>query len=95
LTLRAVFDVARALPDVPLIGVGGVRDGQDAVELLLAGAWAVQVGTAALLDPIAPVEVAQGVARYLKSKGLASPNDIRGRLRVPAGFDPPAEEARP
>ncbi|MEA2557053.1 MAG: hypothetical protein QOG88_591, partial [Actinomycetota bacterium] len=54
-----------------------------------------QVGTAALLDPIAPVEVAQGVARYLKSKGLASPNDIRGRLRVPAGFDPPEEEARP
>ncbi|MEA2555246.1 MAG: dihydroorotate dehydrogenase catalytic subunit [Actinomycetota bacterium] len=95
LTLRAVFDVARALPDVPIIAVGGVRDGDDAVQLLLAGAWAVQVGTAALIDPIAPVEVAQGVARYLKNKGLASPNDIRGRLRVPAGFDPPEEEARP
>jgi dihydroorotate dehydrogenase (NAD+) catalytic subunit len=73
---------------VPLIAVGGVRSGEDAVEMLLAGAWAVQVGTAALIDPIAPVEVAQGVARYLKGKGLASPNDIRARLRVPDGFDP-------
>ena len=93
LTLRAVFDVARALPDLPVIAVGGVRTGEDAVEMLLAGAWAVQVGTAALVDPIAPVEIAQGVARYLKGKGLASPNDIRGRLRVPDGFDPPGEGA--
>ncbi len=93
LTLRAVFDVARALPELPVIAVGGVRTGEDAVELLLAGAWAVQVGTAALIDPNAPVEIAQGVARYLKSKGLGSPNDIRGRLRVPDGFDPPGDGA--
>lgn len=82
LTLRAVFEVARAMPDVPLVAVGGVRSGDDAIEMLLAGAWAVQVGTATLVDPAAPVVVAQGVARYLNAKNLASPDAIRGRLRV-------------
>jgi dihydroorotate dehydrogenase (NAD+) catalytic subunit len=94
--LRAVFDVARAVPDVPILASGGVRTGDDAVEAMLAGAWAVQVGTAALVDPDAPVSVAQGVAAYLKKKGLAAPSDIRARLRVPASFgavDPDASGA--
>jgi len=85
-TLRAVFEVSRALPGVPVIGVGGVGTGNDAIEMLLAGAWAVQVGTATMIDPAAPVEIAHGIARYLKSKNLASPADVRGRLRVPASF---------
>ena len=84
LTLRAVFEVARALPDTPIVAVGGVRSGEDAVEMLLAGAWAVQVGTATLIDPSAPVEVARGVSNYLKEKRFASPADLRGRLRMPA-----------
>ena len=87
LTLRAVFDIARHLPEVPLVAVGGVRSGSDAVDMLLAGAWAVQVGTATLIDPAAPVEVARGIALYLKEKRLASPADLRGRLRVPAALD--------
>jgi dihydroorotate dehydrogenase (NAD+) catalytic subunit len=86
LTLRAVFDVARAVPDTPVIAVGGIRSGRDAVGAFLAGAWAVQVGTATLVDPAAPVEVAQGIVSYLKAKGMASPADVRGRLRVPADF---------
>ncbi|MEO8476373.1 MAG: dihydroorotate dehydrogenase [Actinomycetota bacterium] len=90
--LRAVFDVARAVPDVPIVAVGGIRSGEDAVEAMLAGAWAVQVGTAVLVDPAAPVEIAQGVVRYLKAKGLASPADIRGRLRVPASFGSAEDE---
>ncbi len=93
LTLRAVFEVARALPDVPIVAVGGVRSGTDAVELLLAGAWAVQVGTATLIDPSAPVDVARGIAAYLKEKRLASPLDLRGRLRVPQVIDPQAAPA--
>lgn len=93
LTLRAVFDVARALPEVPLVAVGGVRSGVDAVEMLLAGAWAVQVGTATLIDPAAAVEVARGVALYLKEKRLASPADLRGRLRVPAVYEVHEEPA--
>ena len=86
LTLRAVFDVARALPDTPLIASGGVRTADDAVEMLLAGAWAVQVGTAALMDPGAPVVIAHAIAAYLKANALASPADARGRLRIPAAF---------
>ncbi len=87
ITLRAVFDVAQALPTVPVIASGGVRTGEDAVECLLAGAWAVQVGTATLTDPAAAVTVAQGIVRRLKTAGLASPAGLRGRLRPlePAG----------
>ena len=84
--LRAVFETSRAVPETPVIAVGGIRTGEDAVEAFLAGAWAVQIGTAMLIDPAAPVSVAQGIAGYLKAKGLASPADIRGRLRVPATF---------
>ena len=89
IALRAVHEVARALPEVPLLGVGGVRTGEDVVEMLLAGAWAVQMGTATLVDPAAPVAGAQGVLAYLTAKGMASPADVRGRLRVP----PPATES--
>ena len=86
MTLRAVFDVSRAVPDTPVVAVGGIRSGDDAVEAFLAGAWAVQVGTAALVDPQAPVTIAQDIVRYLKAKGLGSPGDVRSRLRVPASF---------
>ena len=86
LTLRAVFEVSRVVPDAPILAVGGVRTAEDAIEMLLAGASAVQVGTAALVDPAAPVEIARGIAAYLKDKGLTSPLDLRARLRVPAGF---------
>ena len=48
-----------------------------------------------LIDPEAPVRIAQGVVRYLKAKGLASPADVRGRLRVPASFGALEEEAAP
>jgi dihydroorotate dehydrogenase (NAD+) catalytic subunit len=82
IALAAVFVVARALPDVPIMGVGGICTGLDAVEFLLAGAWAVQVGTAMLVNPAAPFEIAQGVLAYLKAKGMAEPADLRGRLRV-------------
>jgi dihydroorotate dehydrogenase (NAD+) catalytic subunit len=82
LALAAVYQVARAMPDVPVMGVGGITTGTDAVEFLLAGAWAVQVGTAILVNPAAPVEVARGVLEYLREKGMPSPGDLRGRLRV-------------
>jgi dihydroorotate dehydrogenase (NAD+) catalytic subunit len=91
LTLRAVFEVARVVPDAPLMAVGGVRTAEDAVEMLLAGASAVLVGAAVLVDPASPVEIAGGIAAYLKDKGAASPADLRARLRVPAGFREPEE----
>lgn len=84
IALAAVYQVARALPEVPIMGVGGISTGEDAVEFLLAGAWAVQVGTALLVDPTAHVEIARGIVGYLREKGFASPEDLRGRLRVGA-----------
>jgi dihydroorotate dehydrogenase (NAD+) catalytic subunit len=80
--LAAVYRVSQALPDLPIMGVGGIATGEDAVEFLLAGAWAVQVGTATLVNPSAPVEIARGILAYLKRKGVRSPADLRGRLRV-------------
>ncbi len=79
-----MYAVASAMPDVPIMGVGGIATGEDAVEFLLAGAWAVQVGTALLVNPSAPVEIARGILAYLKDKRIASPADLRGRLRVRA-----------
>jgi dihydroorotate dehydrogenase (NAD+) catalytic subunit len=92
MTLRAVFDVFRAVPETPIVAVGGIRTGEDAIEAMLAGAWAVQVGTATMVDPAAPVSVAQGIVGYLKAKGLSSPADVRARLRVPASFGALGEE---
>ena len=55
--MRAVHDVHAAHPDLPIVGVGGVATGWDATELLLAGAVAVQVGTATFADPRAPARI--------------------------------------
>jgi dihydroorotate dehydrogenase (NAD+) catalytic subunit len=88
LTLRAVLEVARALPEVPLFGCGGIRTGVDAAECLLAGASAVQIGTATLIDPAAPVTIARELARFLTTARLTSPAELRGRLRVPAAATP-------
>lgn len=90
LTLRAVYEASRAAPEAPILAVGGIRTGEDAVEMLLAGASAVQVGTAVLVDPAAPVEIARGIAAYVKAKGVTSPADLRGRLRVPQDDGPAA-----
>ena len=91
IALRAIFEVANALPHVPIFGVGGVWSGEDAAEMLLAGAWAVQVGTAMLVDPTAPAKISASLDAYLKEEGLASPEDLRGRLRVPEIVGAPIE----
>jgi dihydroorotate dehydrogenase (NAD+) catalytic subunit len=87
ITLRAVYDVARELPEVPVIASGGVRTGEDAVECILAGAWAVQVGTATLTDPTTAVTVAQGVFRALERNRLGAPSELRGRMMAARGAD--------
>ena len=79
--LRAVADVARALPGTPIIGTGGVRTGLEAVEMLLAGASAVGVGTATFFDPRAAEEVAAGLARWCAEHGVARSADLVGGLQ--------------
>jgi dihydroorotate dehydrogenase (NAD+) catalytic subunit len=77
--VRATFDVHAALPDLPIIGVGGVASGWDAVELILAGAAAVQVGTANFVDPRAPIRVLAGLLEWCNEQGVTSVADLVGR----------------
>jgi dihydroorotate dehydrogenase (NAD+) catalytic subunit len=83
IALRAIHEVARALPEVPILGCGGVRSGEDAAEMLLAGATAVQVGTATIVEPSAPVRIAAELLRFLEGQGLRSVVELRGGLRLP------------
>ena len=88
--VRCVYQVAQALPEVPIIGIGGITAAADAVEFLLAGAWAVQVGTANFFDPSALVEVGEGIREFLARKGLTSPADLRGALQLGRDVPEPA-----
>lgn len=83
IALRAVYEVSRALPGVPILGVGGVSEPQHAIEMMLAGAWAVQVGTAMLVNPSAPVDIARGMVRYMRTAGITEPSEIRARAKFP------------
>jgi dihydroorotate dehydrogenase (NAD+) catalytic subunit len=90
IAIRCVHQVARALPGVPIIGIGGITSAEDAVEFLLAGAWAVQVGTANFYRPFAAVEIAGGIAAYLARKGFSRPDELRGKVRLPEDAPEPA-----
>jgi len=79
IAVRCVYQVATALPGVPIMGIGGVASADDAVQLMLAGAWAIQVGTANFFEPDATVVIAEGIAEYLARKGFSRPADIVGR----------------
>jgi len=78
--IRCVYEVAQALPGVPIIGVGGISTARDAIEFLLAGAWAVQVGTANFANPDATIQIADGIGQFLAARGLSSPADLTGRV---------------
>jgi dihydroorotate dehydrogenase (NAD+) catalytic subunit len=82
--LRAVHDVARAYPETPIIGTGGVTTGIDAVEMLLAGASAVGVGTATFYDPRASLRVLDELVDWCSTHGVTSVADLTGALEDPA-----------
>ncbi len=77
--LRMVYQVAHAV-QIPVIGLGGISSAADAVEFLLAGASAIEIGTANFLDPAITVKVAQGINDYLDRHGFQSVRDIVGAL---------------
>ena len=81
LALRMVYQVARAVK-VPVIGMGGIMTGRDALEFLLVGARAVEVGTANLVDPDAAVKILDQMTDYLAANGPAHVRDIVGRLEI-------------
>ena len=78
IAVRAVHDIHAARPDAPIIGVGGVGRGVDAVELLLAGASAVQVGTATFADPRAPLRVLDELSGWCARHGVRAVDEIIG-----------------
>lgn len=77
-SLRAVFDVAAAHPDLPIIGVGGIATAEDAVQYLRAGAAAVQVGTATFADPRATARIAEQLHTWCRKAGIARVTDLIG-----------------
>ncbi|WP_418833278.1 dihydroorotate dehydrogenase [Phocaeicola sp.] len=81
IALRMVWQVAKAVK-IPVIGLGGIMNWKDAVEFLLAGATAIQIGTANFIDPAVTVKVAAGIDDYLNRHGYASVRDIIGALEV-------------
>ena len=83
--VRCVWEVHAAMPEVPIVGVGGVRTGFDALELLLAGAVAVQVGTVIFHDPSAPVRVVGELRDELAQRNIASVADVIGLAHRPQG----------
>jgi dihydroorotate dehydrogenase (NAD+) catalytic subunit len=74
-----VWQVAEAFPDVPIIGTGGVRTGRDALELLLAGAWMIGVGTAIMHDPSACSRVVRELEEELAAIGADQVADVIGQ----------------
>jgi dihydroorotate dehydrogenase (NAD+) catalytic subunit len=88
--VRCVYQVAQALPQTPIIGIGGITRAEDAIEFLLAGAWAVQVGTANFFEPAATIRVAEGLRDFLERAGLSSPADLRGKVQVESRVREPA-----
>ncbi len=76
--VRAVYDVHEARPDLPIIGVGGVSSGADVVEFLLAGASAVQVGTATFADPRAPRKILNDFEKWCDRHGVQSVSELIG-----------------
>lgn len=79
IALRMVWQVARAV-NIPVIGLGGIMDWKDAVEFMLAGATAVQIGTANFIDPAVTVKVIDGINNYCDRHGYSSVKDIIGAL---------------
>lgn len=79
IALRMVWQVARAVK-VPVIGIGGIMSATDALEFILAGATAVQVGTASFVNPAAAQEIAEGMEQWLAARGIADIKSLIGAL---------------
>ncbi|SHO49698.1 dihydroorotate dehydrogenase [Desulfopila aestuarii] len=79
--LRMVYEVARSVK-IPIIGIGGIETAEDALEFMLAGATAVQVGTANFVNPRASEEVVEGISRYVQEEKLHSVREMIGALKL-------------
>lgn len=78
--IRMVWQTAGAVK-IPVVGMGGISTWRDAVEMMLAGASAIQVGTALFSDPYAPLKIKEGLNRYLDDQGIASVTELAGMVK--------------
>jgi len=78
--LRMVWQVANAVK-IPVVGMGGIMNANDAIEFLIAGASAVQIGTANFIDPTTPVKVLEGIEQYLERHGISDVKELIGSLK--------------
>jgi dihydroorotate dehydrogenase (NAD+) catalytic subunit len=81
IALRLVYQAARAVK-IPIIGLGGIASGVDAAEFLIAGATAVEVGTATFWDPRSPLRIAKELAAFLKREGVSHVSRLVGSLEM-------------
>ena len=81
LALRLVYQAAKAVT-IPVIGLGGIACGEDAAEFLIAGARAVEVGTATFWDPAAPLKIAEELEQFLHQSGMENVNELVGTLQL-------------
>ena len=81
IALRMVWQVAKAVK-IPVIGMGGIMNATDAIEFFLAGATAIQVGTANFIDPLVTLKIIQGIDEYLNRHNFKSVNEIIGSLQM-------------
>ena len=77
--LRMVWQVSKAV-SIPVIGLGGIMNAKDAIEFFLAGATAIQIGTANFIDPMASVKIVEGIDEYLSSHNISDINQLIGAL---------------
>ncbi|MEA1871423.1 MAG: dihydroorotate dehydrogenase, partial [Candidatus Bipolaricaulota bacterium] len=77
IALRVVYELATALT-TPVIGIGGITTWQDVIEFIMAGACAVQVGTAHFIDPLIGPRMIDGLFQYMEREGLSNWEEIRG-----------------
>ena len=80
--VRAIHQVHQALPDVPIIGMGGVRTISDVIELILAGASAVAIGTASFTNPMAAMDLLQALPRWCADRDISSVAELRGAVAL-------------
>ncbi|MBR3026110.1 MAG: dihydroorotate dehydrogenase [Oscillospiraceae bacterium] len=80
IAVRMVWQVANAVK-IPVIGMGGISSGRDAIEMMMAGASAVQVGAAVITDPFAPVKIIDEMNQFLDEKGIKSVSEIIGAVK--------------
>ncbi len=79
--LRMVYDVAGAVKDIPIIGCGGIMNAADALEFIMAGASAVQIGSANLINPRAPMQILEGLKKYLDENHCRDIRELIGAAR--------------